>query len=100
MGNGCAQGVKTLRNTFEVNPTTGQIGGMGRSYAQPKHSDGGAYENIVKKTNNNNQHARNGYEYQPERGYQYSQSKSFQGRHKKQLRFFIESVRHRVLMIP
>jgi hypothetical protein len=34
---------KTLRNTFEVNPKTGQIGGVGRSCALPKTSERGAY---------------------------------------------------------
>ena len=46
--NGCAQGVKTLRNTFEENPKTGLNGGMGRLYVQPEHSNGGANENNVK----------------------------------------------------
>jgi hypothetical protein len=50
----------------EVNPKTGQTGGMGRSCAQPKSSNGGAYYNNFKrqKTNNTNYQnyqARNGY---------------------------------------
>jgi hypothetical protein len=65
----------------EVNPKTGQTGGMGRLCAQPKSSDGGAYSNNFKrqKTNNNNYlnyQARNGYENQPHRGYPNHQSKN------------------------
>jgi hypothetical protein len=48
----------------EVKPKTGQTGGMGRSYAQPKHSDGGAYvnnnNNFKRQKTNNNQQSRHG----------------------------------------
>ena len=60
---------------YEVNPKTGPNGGVGRSYAQPKSSDGGAYNNNFKrrKTNNKKQHARNGYKYPPDKGYHNNQ---------------------------
>ena len=63
---------------YEVKPKTGPTGGMGRLYAQPKHSDGGAYQNNNKrrKTNNKNQRARNGSEQQPGRGYQHQKPHS------------------------
>ena len=57
------------QKTFnEVNPKTGRTGGMGRSYAPPKHSERVAYNN-KRRTAFKNQRARYGSEQQPERGY-------------------------------
>jgi hypothetical protein len=64
---------------YEVNPKTGPTGGRGRSYAQPKHSDGGAYnDNNFKrrKTNNKKQPARNGYKYPPNKGYHHREPRA------------------------
>jgi hypothetical protein len=56
---------------YEVNLKTGTAGGMGCSYAQPKHSNGGAYNNNFKrqKMNNKKQPARNGFKYLPNKEY-------------------------------
>jgi hypothetical protein len=63
-----------------MKPKTGPTGGMGRSYAQPKHSDsGGAHNNNFKRqrTLKHKQHARNGHEHQPGRGFQTQKPNGF-----------------------